>query len=295
MKYFRFLSVGILFTLGSVTTVCYSCGEGSSCGSDHKKVISLDISTLTLAIGENYMLTATNVTDKTVTWRSSDKSKATVSGGKVTAISTGTATITVQTGNETATCTVTVYNPLKDNGIIINGIKWATRNVGKPGTFAAKPEDAGMFYQWNSKTGWSSIDPMKNSNNETMWVFPWNGGYSESGVGQWDKTNNPCPAGWRMPTQQELQDLYNTDSKWTTVNGVNGRIFGSGSNVLFLAASGYRYFDVGRISYVNTRGYYWSSTVNDTFSYFLDFDNKNVVSNFGTNRAFGFSCRCVAK
>ncbi|MCL2510946.1 MAG: hypothetical protein FWF09_02730 [Bacteroidales bacterium] len=42
-------------------------------------------------------------------------------------------------------------------------MKWAIWNVDKPGTFAAKPEDAGTFYQWNRKIGWSSTNPMVNS------------------------------------------------------------------------------------------------------------------------------------
>jgi hypothetical protein len=36
-----------------------------------------------------------------------------------------------------------------DLGVVINGVKWATRNVDAPGTFAESPQAAGMFYQWN--------------------------------------------------------------------------------------------------------------------------------------------------
>ena len=32
-----------------------------------------------------------------------------------------------------------------DAGVVIDGIRWATRNVDAPGTFAENPEDAGMF------------------------------------------------------------------------------------------------------------------------------------------------------
>ncbi|GHT40261.1 hypothetical protein AGMMS49965_08270 [Bacteroidia bacterium] len=74
--------------------------------------ISLDKTTLTLDIGEDFTLTATvlpdDATDKTVTWTSSDPGKATVVDGKVTAVAAGTATITAKAGDKEATCTVTV-------------------------------------------------------------------------------------------------------------------------------------------------------------------------------------------
>lgn len=54
----------------------------------------------------NYM----NATNKNITWTSSDETVATVSNGVITALSNGTATITVTTadGSYTDTCTVTV-------------------------------------------------------------------------------------------------------------------------------------------------------------------------------------------
>jgi len=41
----------------------------------------------------------------------------------------------------------------QETGVVINGVKWATRNVDKPGTFVANPEDFGMLYQWNRRVG----------------------------------------------------------------------------------------------------------------------------------------------
>lgn len=76
--------------------------------------ISVNKTTLSLKTGETASLTATvspsNATDKTVTWSSSSTKVATVSGGKVTAVAAGTATITAKAGNKTATCSVTVSN-----------------------------------------------------------------------------------------------------------------------------------------------------------------------------------------
>ncbi|MDR1698223.1 MAG: hypothetical protein LBR75_00145, partial [Prevotellaceae bacterium] len=46
----------------------------------------------------------------------------------------------------------------EDKGAIINGVKWATRNVDMPGTFAETPESAGKLYQWNRNVAWNTTD-----------------------------------------------------------------------------------------------------------------------------------------
>ena len=77
--------------------------------------VTLSQTELSLTEGNTAQLTATvkpdDATNKNVTWSSDDTSVATVDAtGKVTAVSAGTATITVTTedGEKTATCTVTV-------------------------------------------------------------------------------------------------------------------------------------------------------------------------------------------
>ena len=75
--------------------------------------ITLNKKELTLIIGNNETLTATitpsNATNNNTTWTSSNPEVATVNNGKVTAISSGTTTITATTSNgKTASCTVEV-------------------------------------------------------------------------------------------------------------------------------------------------------------------------------------------
>ena len=80
--------------------------------------VTLDNTTLELAVGESKTLTATvaaseDAPDKTVTWSSDKESVATVDkDGKITAVAAGEATITVKTndGGFTATCKVTVLD-----------------------------------------------------------------------------------------------------------------------------------------------------------------------------------------
>ena len=80
--------------------------------------VSLNAKAVILKVGETYQLKETilpeNATDKTVIWTSSNTKAATVSGGAVTAVGTGSAVIIVKTnsGAKTASCTVTVQGSL---------------------------------------------------------------------------------------------------------------------------------------------------------------------------------------
>ena len=177
----------------------------------------------------------------------------------------------------------------------INGVKWATRNVDKPGTFAAKSEDAGMFYQWNRKIGWSSKDPLVNSNGGTTWND------SDEPGDVWEKANDPCPAGYRMPTREEHTSLAAADSKWDTKNGVKGCTFGSGNTTIFLPAAGFRNYRIGKLTSNGTDGNYWStdtrSYIGEITGYNLHFyyasGNVSVNPNAYDDKPCGNTIRCV--
>ncbi len=84
----------------------------------HVTGVTLNKNSTTIDVGKTEFLEATvtpnNVTNKNVTWSSSDTSIATVIDGVVTGVKAGTATITVRTvdGNKTATCLIKVNNPV---------------------------------------------------------------------------------------------------------------------------------------------------------------------------------------
>ena len=76
--------------------------------------VSLDKISLTLVVGDKIRLAATvlpeNATDPSVKWSTGDQTVATVDNGNVTAVGTGSTTVTVTTtdGGHTASCSVTV-------------------------------------------------------------------------------------------------------------------------------------------------------------------------------------------
>ncbi len=90
--------------------------------------VTLSDKSVTVLEGESATVKATvtpsNATYKTVTWTSDNPSVATVSGGKITGVSIGTATITAKTkSGKTATCKVTVKentNIVKPTGITLD-------------------------------------------------------------------------------------------------------------------------------------------------------------------------------
>ncbi|MCL2040433.1 MAG: fibrobacter succinogenes major paralogous domain-containing protein [Bacteroidales bacterium] len=177
-----------------------------------------------------------------------------------------------------------------DEGVVINGIRWATRNVDKPGTFTEKPEDAGMFYQWNRKVGWNSTDPLVNSDGGTTWNT------NEAAGESWRKENDPCPCGWRVPTKGEQQSLVDAGGYWGELNDISGYFFGNGKNSLFLPASGSRGYSNGALDVVGTVGYYWSSNAYyASHAYSLNVYRIVVTVNSNRGKSFGVSIRCIAE
>lgn len=123
--------------------------------------ITLDSSSLTLTEGETARLTATispsNADNQGVIWSSSNASVASVSNGTVTAVTAGTAIITVKSddGGKTATCNVTVNSKI----VAVTGVSLDKSSLelteGDEYTLVAtvQPENAS-----NKSVSWKSED-----------------------------------------------------------------------------------------------------------------------------------------
>ena len=130
---------------------------------------------------------------------------------------------------------------------------------------------------------------MINSNGST----DWDDSINESNT--WERTNDPCPPGWRIPTTDEAIALVNSDSQYTTINEVGGRIVGIGENTIFIPDVYTRDSD-GTLKKLIMSNYWCSNALfidNDYRDCYFGFSDK-IIETFAKGKtAIAFSVRCV--
>lgn len=239
---------------------------------------------------------------------SSDESVATVSGYEVTAVGSGTCTITCRLTNDSsiyAECQVTVTSPFVDLALP-SGTLWAKCNVG-----ASTPEEYGDYFAWGETTpktefGWGNY-ALVNIVGSAMEASKYN---TQSYFGPIDnKTEleeeddaaiaNTDGKG-KMPTLEQMQELLNdanTTRVFTTQNGVIGTLITSvrNSNTIFLPAAG---GDLGSgLEYTTVTGAYWSRTLDSgspdkAYGMGLNSSGSGTES---TDRYYGMTVRPVKR
>lgn len=195
------------------------------------------------------------------------------------------------------------------------GPYWATTNIG-----AENPEEYGLYFWWGDIVGyrreggaWVASDgsssnfsfssgntPAYGKNLAKLqsegWVVSKNDTYVLAP--EYDAAQAQWGGGWRMPTDAELNDLYNNcDCTWTALNGVNGYVVrGRGAFAdasIFLPATGYG--DGTSLRNTGSYGGCWSSvpySSGSEYSWCLNFYSSGPYTGYD-GRYLGLPVRPV--
>jgi uncharacterized protein (TIGR02145 family) len=192
---------------------------------------------------------------------------------------------------------VNMYDTAIVNVTGTGGRVWMDRNLGAIQRARSSTDIAsyGDIYQWGrgkdgheSRTSGTTSATVTTSNPAHGNFITGSSNWTTFGDALWQSgLNDPCPSGYRIPTEAEL----NGERANFSANNAAGAFNSS----LKLPAAGYRtYNGTGSLSNVGTAGYYWSSTVSGTNARDLRFTSGDAT--MATHaRAYGFSVRCIKK
>jgi hypothetical protein len=174
---------------------------------------------------------------------------------------------------------------------------WLDRNLGAA-QIANNSDDAnsyGDLFQWGrgddghqirTSTTTSTLSSTDVPGNANFILAPSSDWRSPQNANLWQGvsgTNNPCPSGYRLPTETELN---NERLSWGN-NGATGAF----ASPLKLPLSGFRVSN-GSLSSVGTVGLYWSSAFSGANSRFMSVASGNAYID-SSNRADGRAVRCL--
>ena len=182
-----------------------------------------------------------------------------------------------------------------------SGTLWADRNVG-----ADSPESYGDYFAWGETTtkstyNWSTYKWCKGDHSAMTKYCT----YSSFGTVdnkivldlEDDAAYVNMGADWRMPTNDELNELVNNCTwTWTTQSGTEGyRVTGPNGNSIFLPATGCRYDS--SLSSAGSDGWYWSALLNEfnpNNARILYFNSGSHSTSKGSRHS-GHAVRAVAR
>ena len=180
-----------------------------------------------------------------------------------------------------------------------SGKCWLDRNLGanRVAQSSTDAEAYGDLYQWGrltdghqnrtsgTTTTLSNGDVPGHGNFITVnsSPFDWRSPQSNNLWQGVSGTNNPCPGGYRLPTDAEWEAERQS---WSSNNAA-----GAFNSPLKLPIAGFRGAD-GWLYDVGVCGRYWSATVGGTLARYLYFDSSNAGMYYHY-RANGYSVRCL--
>ncbi len=197
-------------------------------------------------------------------------------------------------------------SPLRTSeGVLI----FLDRNLGAISDYVGSTDSWGDLYQWGRQT-----DGHEKRSSDTTIVLADNYFINhklfivdEEKANDWlaniddslwqgeDNESNPCPCGYRLPTEKEWRAIL--DLGYEIKRSEEGFYYLSIANgQLLLPAAGLRSAYTGHFQYVGTRGFYWGAdAVSEGTSSCIDFNKDDITTNISIYgfRAFGRSVRCV--
>jgi hypothetical protein len=203
-----------------------------------------------------------------------------------------------------SSCSTFTYSTVSAGGHV-----WMDRNLGasRVATSSFDFEASGSLFEWGrnsdghqclNRSSWTVVFPgydttsvkctsgsCPNSLFVVSTTIPGNW-VTTNDTTLWNRTskgpNDPCPSGFRVPAQQELQDLWNS----FTPQDFQGA-FNSPAKIPF---TGYRDPMSGNINSIGAM--YWSSTSSATGSYFGSILLGTEIS-VTDQKTYGFAVRCI--
>ncbi len=295
---------GFLMSGSAANSVSVSVSYSGGNGAPHngQSVASTNVTGLTASLSSGVFATGSGTLTYTITGVPS---------------SSGIASFALNIGGQTCALTFSVY-PSYPTGTVycigiptavidvtnpITGKIWMDRNLGalQPATSIYDTTSYGDLYQWGRRadghqcryspiTGILSSADQPAHGNFIIDTISWDWRNPQN-TNLWqgvNGVNNPCPSGYRIPTQQELDAER---LSWSTSNAT-----GALASPLKLTMSGWRSVADGTLPLSPignpTHGYYWSSTVSGSNSIVLRFHNSLSSVGWGY-RGNGLAVRCI--
>jgi uncharacterized protein (TIGR02145 family) len=211
---------------------------------------------------------------------------------------------------------------LRDNTTLVvevtsqTGKIWMDRNLGASQVATSSTDHLayGSLYQWGRESdghqliNWSSatvgaganLTTSTRSNSDSpgnklfikgseQYLFDWRSGQNANLWQGVNGVNNPCPCGYRLPTQTEweAERLSWVQAPISSTNNAAGAF----ASALKLPRAGFRGAANGSVS--SGFSFYWSSTVSGSNSHGLFFNSSTADAFAANGRADGFSVRCL--
>ena len=173
---------------------------------------------------------------------------------------------------------------------------WMDRNLGASqiATSVTDASSYGDLYEWGRGTDGHQLRTATTTTTQSSSDSPGNSLFI-TGSGDWrnpsnnnlwqglNGINNPCPAGYRIPTKAEWETEI---ASWVPQNKE-----GAFASPLKLPTPGFRDNSGGGVMNGGLNGDYWSSTIDGSNSYIMYIHVGAGTVSFP--RTYGFSCRCI--